>query len=146
MFDALKKYMQFSGRAKRKEFCLLWLMFIVLPAIFVVAFTNIAVASSAIIVGIINLILLVSILAIYVIIVAVTIRRLHDIDRSGWWIFLIFSGILMSILNAATNSLPAFWNTLSIGAYVVGLILWGILAFKKGTDGANRFGDDPLQE
>jgi uncharacterized membrane protein YhaH (DUF805 family) len=50
---------------------------------------------------------------------AVSARRLHDIDRSGWWTLLIFTVI----------------------GYIV-LIYWACL---RGTVGANRFGSDPLE-
>ena len=46
------------------------------------------------------------------------VRRLHDIDRSGWWCLIIFT---------------------IIGIFV--LIYW---ACKKGNEGENRFGADPL--
>lgn len=50
---------------------------------------------------------------------AVSVRRLHDIDKSGWW-FLI-------------------WFVPIVGWLV--MIYW---ACCKGTEGANRFGPDPL--
>jgi len=50
--------------------------------------------------------------------VAVSIRRLHDIDRSGWWLLIIFT---------------------LVG--IIPLIIW---ACTKGTAGPNRFGEDPL--
>lgn len=48
---------------------------------------------------------------------AVSVRRLHDIDRTGWWVLLALS---------------------IIGALV--LIYW---ACQPGTRGPNRFGPDP---
>jgi len=51
--------------------------------------------------------------------IAIAVRRLHDIDRSGWWVLL--------------------WFVFLIGWVV--LIVWHCT---KGTDGINRFGDDPL--
>ncbi len=50
--------------------------------------------------------------------VAVGIRRMHDLDRSGWWLLIYFTGI---------------------GAIV--LLVWDCM---KGTTGPNRFGPDPL--
>jgi len=50
---------------------------------------------------------------------AVAVRRLHDIDRSGWWLLL--------------------WFVPLVGMIV--LIVW---ACKPGTPGHNRFGADPL--
>ena len=63
-------------------------------------------------------------LSIALIILAVSIfclaiRRLHDLDRSGWWVLLSFVPIINFIL----------------GLY---------LMFKKGVVGGNRFGADPL--
>jgi hypothetical protein len=49
---------------------------------------------------------------------AIGIRRLHDIDRTGWWVLIAFT---------------------IIGALL--LILW---ACTRGTTGPNRFGGDPL--
>jgi uncharacterized membrane protein YhaH (DUF805 family) len=50
---------------------------------------------------------------------AVGVRRLHDLDRSGWW-------LLLSLIPL-------------IGAIV--LIVWFV---GRGTPGAHRFGPDPL--
>ncbi|MCB4769372.1 DUF805 domain-containing protein [Ancylobacter sp. Lp-2] len=49
---------------------------------------------------------------------AVGARRFHDMNRTGWWQLLIFTGI---------------------GAFVV--LVWFMF---KGTEGPNRFGPDPL--
>ena len=49
---------------------------------------------------------------------AVSVRRLHDIDRTGWWVLLVFT--------------------------VIGIILLIVWDCTKGTTGSNRFGDDPL--
>jgi uncharacterized membrane protein YhaH (DUF805 family) len=51
--------------------------------------------------------------------IAVSIRRLHDLDRTGWWILLGLIPIIGWII----------------------LLIWYI---SKGTDGPNRFGPDPL--
>jgi len=57
-------------------------------------------------------------LMIYVFMFA--IRRCHDIDRSGWYCLLSF----VPVVN----------------------FVWGIyLMCKKGTDGVNKYGDDPLR-
>jgi uncharacterized membrane protein YhaH (DUF805 family) len=49
---------------------------------------------------------------------AVAVRRLHDLDRSAWWLLLILT--------------------------VVGIVLLLIWDCIKGTTGPNRFGPDPL--
>ena len=48
------------------------------------------------------------------------IRRLHDVDRSGWWYLIVFT--------------------------IVGMIPLLIWYCTKGTEGDNRFGVDPLQQ
>ena len=48
------------------------------------------------------------------------IRRLHDVDRSGWWYLIIFT--------------------------IVGMIPLLIWYCTKGTEGYNRFGKDPLEQ
>ncbi len=53
---------------------------------------------------------------------AIQIKRWHDRDKSGWWMFIHLLPYIGSI-----------WTLIELG-------------FLKGTDGPNRFGADPLQE
>lgn len=60
------------------------------------------------------------------------VKRLHDMDMSGWWLFAMPSlAALASTLNS--SSLP-----FTMWACIIGL---GML---PGTRGSNRFGSDPL--
>ncbi|AXK81139.1 DUF805 domain-containing protein [Pseudolabrys taiwanensis] len=73
--------------------------------------------------------------------IAVGIKRLHDCDKSGWWLLLFYvaPGILST---AATNmDAPMIVNLASLAVSI-----WGIvqLGFLRGTIGANRFGPDPI--
>jgi uncharacterized membrane protein YhaH (DUF805 family) len=52
---------------------------------------------------------------------SISVRRLHDLDRSGWWILLDLIPLVGGII----------------------LIIWFCM---KGTDGPNRFGADRLVE
>lgn len=58
-------------------------------------------------------------LATFIPSIAVSVRRLHDIERSGWWLFI--------------SLVPLFG--------IILLIYWFC---KRGTSGENRFGGDPL--
>ena len=76
---------------------------------------------------------------------AVAVRRLHDIDRSGWWLALplivvgIFSAMLL--LFAVRNvALPIMMVFIAICIFVV-LIYWFC---QPGTLGPNRYGADPF--
>jgi uncharacterized membrane protein YhaH (DUF805 family) len=51
--------------------------------------------------------------------IAVAVRRMHDLDKSGWWVLI--------------GLIP-----------IIGWIIFIIWACTKGTDGSNRFGPDPL--
>ena len=53
--------------------------------------------------------------------IAAGVRRLHDTDRPGWWLLLILVPLVGSIL----------------------LLVWFAA---RGTEGANRFGDNPMQQ
>ena len=80
----LKKYAVFSGRARRKEY---W-MFLLLTSIVELALgiiegiLGIAPQSKQSVLG--------SLYALAVIVpsLAVSVRRLHDTDRSGWWLLI----------------------------------------------------------
>lgn len=76
--SVLKNYAQFSGRARRKEY---W-MFVLFNAIAsVVAFA----IDGALGIQIVSLVYM---LATIIPSIAVSIRRLHDTNRSGWWLLL----------------------------------------------------------
>ena len=102
-------YVTFSGRAQRSALWYFVLFFVIVSLI--TNFIDIALGT----VGIVSL--LVS-LALLLPGLSVSIRRLHDLDRTGWWLLLMLTGISIILL-----------------------IVWYCM---KGTTGPNRFGSDPL--
>ncbi|WP_278235593.1 DUF805 domain-containing protein [Isoptericola sp. AK164] len=117
------KYATFSGRARRAEFWW-WYLFVLLVSI---ALSVIAAATGGFtldpdtgmpeIGGMYFVTLLVG-LALLLPNLAVTVRRLHDTDRSGFWWFI--------------GLVP-----------LVGWIILLVLMVLEGTTGPNRFGRDP---
>jgi uncharacterized membrane protein YhaH (DUF805 family) len=111
--DAIKSgfsnYVNFSDRACRSEYWY-WVLFVVIGAIV-----------TRIIDALIGMPITYALfgLAVFLPGIAVGIRRLHDLDRSGWWLFL--------------GLIPL------VGAII--LIVWFC---GQGTQGPNRFGQDPL--
>jgi len=110
-----RNYVGFKGRAARSEYWY-WTLFVYLLLIVawlidmtVFGFNTTGVNPMAVLAS----------LATLLPTLAVSARRVHDIDRSGWWALLIFTVI----------------------GYIV-LIYWACL---RGTVGANRFGSDPLE-
>ncbi|MFZ7157715.1 DUF805 domain-containing protein [Avibacterium gallinarum] len=106
----LKNYAQFNGRARRKEFwwftAVDFLLYVILGLLDVVLLNNDFGFS-----GVYGLATLIPSLA-------VRVRRLHDTDRSGWWLLIGF--------------IP-----------VIGFIVLFVFACLDGTQGRNRFGEDP---
>ena len=106
--SGFSSYVNFSDRAIRSEYWY-WVLFIVVCEI-VTSIIDYAIGIN-LTTGIFGLVTLLPSLA-------VAVRRLHDIDRTGWWVLIAFA---------------------IIGIFV--LIYW---AAKEGTRGPNRFGADPF--
>jgi uncharacterized membrane protein YhaH (DUF805 family) len=88
--DALKnKYATFSGRARRTEYWMFFLFYILIALAigFVEAFIHLG--------GILSILYG---LAMLVPSLAVTVRRLHDTARSGWWILIALIPVIGTII------------------------------------------------
>ncbi len=89
----LKKYAEFNGRARRREY---WMFFLFNFIIAIVLSVLEGLVGSP---GIVSLLYC---LGVLVPSLAVAIRRLHDIDKSGWWLFIglvpIIGGIWLLVL------------------------------------------------
>ena len=93
--DAWKKYATFGGRSRRKEF---W-FFVLINGVIGGLLGQIPSAGT--------IISYVFSLAILVPGIAVSIRRMHDIGKSGWWLcinFVPFIGSIWFIVLAAKDS------------------------------------------
>lgn len=122
MFQPFRKYADFQGRARRSEYWL-WTLFIIIVEVVAYALMGVMGGFStegsganplAMIVG---LALFIFALAIFIPSLAVSFRRLHDTDRSAWWIlisFIPFGGIVLLVFNCL-----------------------------DGTPGPNKYGPDP---
>ena len=115
--EALKKYAVFSGRSRRMEFWYFVLfnliVYIVLSLVDALLGTYNVVQGVGLLSSIYGLAVLIPTLALWV-------RRLHDIDRTGWWILI--------------NLIP-----------LIGTIVLLVFALTPGTPGSNRYGPDPKQ-
>lgn len=82
-FDGMLRYFEFSGRSTRRQYWLFWLVVVVL--------TTAAIAADYLLYGIVPTGKYPGPFAAFAGIVhlipgiTVTVRRLHDIGRSGWW-------------------------------------------------------------
>ena len=106
------KYVDFSTRASRKEFWLFFLFYLVAYSILVTIDFSMGWASLETGYGILSGIFALATLLPYL---AVAIRRLHDTNRVGWWLFI---GLIPLV--------GIFWL----------IVLWCL----KSDEGENRFG------
>ena len=87
--EVLKKYAVFSGRARRKEYWLFFLFNIIIT--FVLGFIEGLAGSAGVLASIYGL-------AVMIPGIAVSVRRLHDTNRSGWWLFIGLIPLLGAIV------------------------------------------------
>lgn len=119
----------FGGRLARVPFILRSLL-----PIIAVAFVPAAPSAGDRAVAIDVLMLAILGVALFVMI-SLTVRRLHDLDLTGWWAAAIFgASALASIAEAATGTQSGWVTTVAEAVTTLGLALW------PGTPGPNRFG------
>lgn len=116
-----KRYADFSGRSQRKEYWMFGLMVgvvtLLIDGVFggtysvLAGFRTMPSVTGSLLGAIFTLGSVIPSLA-------VTVRRLHDTDRSGWWLLIALVPVLGSLL-----------------------LLWFMVS--DGTPGTNRFGPDP---
>ena len=111
--SGFRNYVTFSGRAARSEYWY-WTLFVVLVTL-AAAIIDRAIFEDPTETGLFQP--LVS-LALFLPGIAVAVRRLHDLDRTGWWLLIVFTVI-----------------------GIIVLLIWDCI---KGTSGPNRYGPDPL--
>lgn len=105
----LKKYTVFQGRARRQEY---WMFFLVNIIISIVIGIIDGLISDSTFLGLIYS------LAVFLPSLAVAVRRLHDTDRSGWWVLI--------------GLIP-----------IIGFIVLLVFFAQEGNSEPNRFGSNP---
>ena len=72
------------------------------------------------------------------------IRRLHDLNRPGWWCAPIFINTIIKMFLKGTQSsalLSIIGGLIALASFIVSVYI----LFFKGTDGPNQYGPDPLE-
>lgn len=112
-----KNYANFKGRSRRREYwgfalwyCVIFLVSIVL----------------AILTGIGTLLLGAFIIITIVPSIALTVRRLHDINLSEWFALFLLVSLIPGI------------------GEIIALVISVVIGVIQGNSGANKFGEDPL--
>ena len=99
-FRTLKKYAVFSGRASRKEYWTFDLVYLILSYVLDTIDYLISIERNTIILLCLNL--LSHFISIYLVVaivptIAVAIRRMHDVGRSGWWSIVPIVSLVLSL-------------------------------------------------
>lgn len=103
--NVLKNYVQFSGRARRTEYWVFSLISFIITIALSLLNENLATLYT---------------LAVLLPSLAVLVRRLHDTNRSGWWLLIAL--------------IP-----------VIGGIVLIVFAAQNGHPGANQYGETPKE-
>ena len=75
---------------------------------------------------------------------AVAIKRLHDRDKSGWWLLVFY--LVPAILDGVRETLQGSSLAAAFALASAGIGLWAFieLGCLRGTEGYNDYGPDPL--
>lgn len=107
--EVLKKYAVFQGRARRMEYWMFFLFNFIITC--VLSFLEAMVGGPGVLAMIYSL-------AVFIPSIAVSVRRLHDTNRSGWW-------LLISLLP------------------LIGFIVLLVFMLQEGKPGENQYGPNP---
>ncbi len=136
MLMPLRRYADFSGRSRRKEY---WMFTLFILLVYVGLITLLAVggglsgmfdptgsggAGITALGGTVLALFGLFVLAILIPTIAVQVRRMHDQDKSGWWVIIAY----IPVVN-----------------YIGGIVLFVFMCI-EGTRGENRYGPDPKGE
>lgn len=94
MFQPLARYFDFQGRSRRSEYWLWFLFQIIVSTVFSILQATFKSSGTGALLMIMGIRFLYA-LAILIPNIAVGVRRLHDIGRTGWW--LLFPTVIMLI-------------------------------------------------
>ncbi|MCD9496485.1 DUF805 domain-containing protein [Photobacterium carnosum] len=116
-FAVIRKYAQFQGRSRRKEFWFFTLINACISLACSLVDTTLQLPTVMEGYGVLG-----ALYAAFAFIptVAVTVRRLHDQDRTGWWALIML--------------IP-----------IVGILVLLYFMVQNSTEGSNRFGRNPKQ-
>ena len=120
MLMPLRRYAEFSGRSRRKEYWMFALGLIIVYALCFLVLGGLGAAASDREGGgaLFMIPIMILALALFIPSLAVQVRRFHDQDKSGWFVLL------------------------SLIPFVGGLVVLVFMCL-EGTRGPNRFGPDP---
>lgn len=142
----LQKYADFSGRAPRAEYW--WFFLAVIIAYIVLSIVENIVGLNGMIAGVYGPLTVLMWLGTLVPQIAVGVRRLHDTNRSGWWILLPIVPYAIGFALAGPAMLSGSMTGLGLAGifFMIGLVCAIVLLVfmvLPGSKGDNNYGPDP---
>lgn len=134
----MKQYVDFSGRARRKEYWMFYLFNVIVSL--VLFFVDGLIGTKIHGVGIISSVYS---LAVFLPGLAVTVRRLHDIGKSGWNILLYSLFIVICYIGCILSIIHFVIGIVSIVLLVISLIIFLVWMCKNSQPGDNKWGANP---
>jgi uncharacterized membrane protein YhaH (DUF805 family) len=95
-FRVLKKYAVFQGRAHRKEFWMFYLFYLIVAFVIGLIEGALGYTEGTVLGGI-------YFLAVALPTLGVSVRRMHDTDRSGWWCIVPFVNVYFACLDGTSG-------------------------------------------
>lgn len=135
-----ENYANFKGRARRSEYWYFVLMNMIISTVTVMIDKVLGLKF-----GVNSLYGI----AMFIPILSVSVRRLHDIGKSGWILLISYIviiicavGLVLGMLTLGMSSFN-FWFAIPI-IVMLAICIWMLVLFvKEGDDGKNKYGSDP---
>jgi len=139
MLMPLKRYAEFSGRSRRKEYWMYLLLIVIVG--FVLGMIEGVMGLQQSVAGVYGPLSAILALATFIPSLAVGVRRLHDTDRTGWWMLLpiLPYAAAFAMLFSGNVAMFGILALVALGCAVVVLVFMVL----DGTKGPNKYGPDP---
>lgn len=127
--NCFRQYATFRGRSARQEYVVFTIANFILSAIL---------GLIPVVGGIFGLIIIIPG-------IAVAVRRLHDLNKSGWWLLAPYGIMLIGLIGIAATveeGRAAVWVWVIALGGLAALVMSIWMIFTRGTVGRNRFGDE----
>ncbi len=132
-------YLDFQGRVRRQEF---WYYMLAYVVIYVVLGVAQSVFHTHVLTGLMSL-------GLFLPTIGISVRRLHDTDRTGWWVLLAAVPIVLLGLLTSFAMLTGAYTMMFFTATLLPILALAAAALliywyaQPGTTGQNEFGPDP---
>jgi uncharacterized membrane protein YhaH (DUF805 family) len=147
----IEKYAEFSGRAPRAEYW--WFVLALIVAFIIVSIIESIVSINHMILGVYGPLSALLWVGTLVPSIAVGVRRLHDTNRTGWWILLPIIPYCLALVLGGAALMGGGGSMAGAGIAAIFLLIGGILALVlivflvlPSTPGDNRYGPNPYGE